>query len=63
MEEKSVYKMFYRKADEHLNGTVIAKHGKRDNQKLSHALLEKQTLLHSDVQAICSGCHIVPAAA
>ena len=32
-------------------------------QKLSHALLEKQTLLHSDVQAICSGCHIVPAAA
>ena len=32
-------------------------------QKLSHALLEKQTLLHSDVQAICSGCDIVPAAA
>ena len=34
MAEEKVYKKFNRKADQHLNGTIEAKHGKQVNQKI-----------------------------
>lgn len=59
MEEKPVYKKFYRKADEHLNGKVIAKHGKRDNQKLKPYVVLQYLLKYSDENNVKSAYDII----
>lgn len=42
------YKKFYRKADEHLNGQIEAKHGKQANQKLKAYLVMQYLLRRTD---------------
>ena len=42
------YKKFYRKADEHLNGKIEAKHGKQANQKLKAYLVMQYLLRRTD---------------
>ena len=59
MEEKPVYKKFYRKADEHLNGKIIAKHGKRDNQKLKPNVVLQYLLKYSDENNVKSAYDII----
>lgn len=59
MEEKPVYKKFYRKADAHLNGKVIAKHGKRDNQKLKPYVVLQYLLKYSDENNVKSAYDII----
>lgn len=48
MSDKPVYKKMTRKADKHLEGKVIAKHGKQNNQKLKPYLVLQYLLKYSD---------------
>ena len=46
--EEIKYKKFYRKADKHLNGKIIAHHGKRENQKLKPYLVLQYLMAATD---------------
>ena len=48
MSDTPVYKKMTRKADKHLEGKVIAKHGKQSNQKLKPYLVLQYLLKYSD---------------
>ena len=48
MSDTPVYKKMTRKADKHLEGKVIAKHGKQNNQKLKPSLVLQYLLKYSD---------------
>ena len=48
MSDTPVYKKMTRKADKHLEGKVIAKHGKQNNQKLKPYLVLQYLLKYSD---------------
>lgn len=48
MSNTPVYKKMTRKADKHLEGKVIAKHGKQNNQKLKPYLVLQYLLKYSD---------------
>ena len=59
MAEEKVYKKFTRKADEHLNGTVEAKHGKQVNQKIKPYVVLQYLLKYSDENNVCSAFDII----
>jgi len=59
MVEEKVYKKFTRKADEHLNGTVEAKHGKQVNQKIKPYVVLQYLLKYSDENNVCSAFDII----
>ena len=59
MAEEIVYKKFNRKADQHLNGTVEAKHGKQVNQKIKPYVVLQYLLKYSDENNVCSAFDII----
>jgi len=59
MAEEKVYKKFNRKADQHLNGTVEAKHGKQVNQKIKPYVVLQYLLKYSDENNVCSAFDII----
>lgn len=59
MPEEKVYKKFYRKADEHLNGKVEAKHGKQINQKIKPYVVLQYLLKYSDENNVLSAYDII----
>ena len=59
MAEEIVYKKFNRKADQHLNGTVEAKHGKQINQKIKPYVVLQFLLKFSDENNVCSAFDII----
>ena len=59
MAEEKVYKKFTRKADQHLNGTVEAKHGKQINQKIKPYVVLQYLLKYSDENNVCSAFDII----
>lgn len=61
MAEEIVYKKFYRKADQHLNGTVEAKHGKQANQKLKPYMVLQHLLKTTDENNVQSVYDIIAA--
>ncbi len=59
MAEEKIYKKFNRKADQHLNGTVEAKHGKQVNQKIKPYVVLQYLLKYSDENNVCSAFDII----
>lgn len=59
MAEEKFYKKFNRKADQHLNGTVEAKHGKQVNQKIKPYVVLQYLLKYSDENNVCSAFDII----
>ncbi len=61
MAEEKVYKKYYRKVDQHLNGTVEAKHGKQANQKLKPYMVLRLLLRFTDENHVMSANDLVAA--
>lgn len=61
MEDEVTYKKYYRKSDQHLNGTVAAKHGKQANQKLKPYMVLQFLLKNTDENHVASVFDIMAA--
>ncbi len=59
--EEITYKKYYRKSDQHLNGTVAAKHGKQTNQKLKPYMVLQFLLKNTDENHVASVFDIMAA--
>ena len=59
MEEGKIYKKFHRKKDQHLNGTIEAKHGKQTNQKLKAYVVLQYLLKYSDENHVATAFDLI----
>lgn len=59
MEEEIIYKKFHRKKDQHLNGTIEAKHGKQTNQKLKAYVVLQYLLKYSDENHVATAFDLI----